>query len=123
MPPPIPGPRPLRPEEALLNHLSLPAKLPQRQEHNIDGIETALCELLVNAAKTERDLPEQPKPSLWDSITRSLIASRKFVADGGRLERTSLMSELRHVAESESGFLFLHIRTHNAALLVQRSST
>ncbi len=110
---------PLAVDEALLNHLTLPPRLPQRQDRDLDGITRALVEQLVTAAQLMRDLPSNDHQSLWDSASRSLTASRSLCAPTGRLERSSLLAELRHVANAD--FLFLHIQSQNAVVFIQRS--
>ena len=106
-------------DEALLNHLVLPLQLPQAQDRDLDSIEGALFGRLTEAAKLMRDLPKNDASSLWDSISRSLVSSRSFSV-GGRLERSSLLRELRHVAKAD--FIFLYIRSQNAGVYIRRSA-
>jgi len=105
-------------DEALLNHLELPAQLPQRQDEHLDAIEDALLGQAIAAARVMRDLPENPGYLLWDAVRRSLAACRSVIAADGRLERSALLAELRHVAQG--GFLFLHIKSQNAGILLQQ---
>ncbi len=105
-------------DEALLNHLALPLQLPQRQDLHLDAVEAALVDHLVAAAKHMRDLSGHPAQALWDSVSRSFRASRTFVSRG-RLEKASLAEELRRVVDFD--FLFLHVRSQNAAVFIQQS--
>ena len=106
-------------DEILFNHIALPPRLPQREDRDIASVDTALITRVTEAAKLIRDLPANPCTATWDSICRSVAACKAFSAIG-RLERSVLKTELKHV--SNTGFLLLHLRCQNAAILIQRSS-
>ncbi len=105
-------------DEALINHLSLPPLLPQRQDHDIDKVEVDLVERLVRATKVMRDLPDNPSLEVWDSIRRSLEACKSITVNR-RLEKASLITALRNISRTD--FLPVYIGTQNAALFIYHS--
>lgn len=106
-------------DEILFNHIALPPRLPQREDRDIVSVDAALVTRVTEAAKLIRDLPANPCADTWDSLCRSVAACKTF-STIGRLERSVLKTELKHVAKT--GFLLLHLRCQNAAIFIQRSS-
>ncbi|KAL8419176.1 hypothetical protein RB594_002398 [Gaeumannomyces avenae] len=104
-------------QDALVNHLAMPVRLPQQQDANIANVEAALLERVILAAKTMR---QGSHHLLWESIGRSLKASAN-VASCGRLDRSALINELRHVTSvASSDFLIIYVRGQNAAIFIYR---
>ncbi|OIW23013.1 hypothetical protein CONLIGDRAFT_719555 [Coniochaeta ligniaria NRRL 30616] len=106
-------------EECLINHLSLPAQLPQHQESGLERTEAALCSRLEAEAMCMRDLPENTSRSVWQSVCRSLATWRSVTAYG-RLDKTVLEAELTRLDTSD--FLILYIREQNAGISIHRTS-
>lgn len=103
---------------SLFNHIALPARLPQQQEHNIDEIEIALADHLISAAKDMRDSQAGGQfYRIWDSLRISL-ESFKSLNIGGRLERSQLKSRLNQMKPSD--LIILHIPTQNAGIFIHR---
>jgi hypothetical protein len=105
--------------EALVNHLALPPQLPQCQDREIEKVEAALTDRLINAAKLMRDLPGNPRSLVWDSVYRSLEAGKSAVVNH-RLEKFSLVRALQNLANTE--YLVVYIRNQNAAVLIYPAS-
>ncbi|KAL8391947.1 hypothetical protein RB595_002236 [Gaeumannomyces hyphopodioides] len=104
-------------QDALVNHLAVPVRLPQQQDINIANVEAALLERVILAAKTMR---QSSHHLLWESVGRSLKASAN-VAPCGRLDRSVLVNELRHVTSIASlDFLIIYVRGQNAAVFIYR---
>ncbi|RDL37029.1 Uncharacterized protein BP5553_04462 [Venustampulla echinocandica] len=98
--------------EPLVNHLTLPARLPGQQDSRLYKIEQDLTSLLLDATKEL-----QSAGLLVDSLRQSLQTSRVINASG-RLLLSSLLTALRELPKSE--FLVLHIVEQNAALVIRR---
>lgn len=104
--------------EALYNHLVLPPWLPHRQDSNIHDIEQELIDRLIESARHMRDLPENVFGSTWDSIHRSLQATKSINA-GGRINRTTLSQELLNLGST--GFLLVHVCAQNCVVTIRRT--
>lgn len=105
-------------EESLVNHLSLPSQLPQREDTGVDKIEAALLSRLEDSALSMSDTPTPDDQNVWLSVCRSLAAWRRVTACG-RLDKTVLEEQLRQLSPND--FLTLHIRKQNAAIFLYRS--
>ncbi len=106
-------------DEALLNHLALPVRLPQVQDRSIENLEAALTDRIVFAAKQMRDLPDNPSSRTWESIRESLETG-KSLAVSHRFNKFSLLAALRQF--TRNNFLVLHLRNQNAAVFIYPSS-
>ena len=104
--------------ESLFHHIALPPKVPGKQEPNINQIERLMVERLISSARDLRDASSEEYRDLWDDIRR-ILQTCKNINAGGKLSRSSLLTELH--ALDERGLLILHIREQNAGLLVRRS--
>jgi hypothetical protein len=103
--------------ESLVNHIALPPKLPAKQNHNINQIEEALVNRLLDASCTLRDLTEGDVSHRWERV-RKVLQICKVVNVGSKLNKTSLLTELRCLEHND--VLILHITEQNAGLLLRR---
>ncbi|OTB13832.1 hypothetical protein K445DRAFT_368338 [Daldinia sp. EC12] len=103
--------------KALFHHIALPAILPQSSDSNIEDVERAILDRLINAVKLIQNAVEGSLWQTWDSIRRSLIAC-KAMNIGGKLERTQLTTYLKHLRDSN--FIILHVGAQNAGLLIYK---
>ncbi|RYP92932.1 hypothetical protein DL770_000982 [Monosporascus sp. CRB-9-2] len=101
----------------LFNHIALPARLPQRQDADVGGIQSALVDRLIDACKIMRDSQEGLCQQIWDSLRISLQSCKTLNGDG-RLERSQLMSHLRRMQTSD--LIILHIDTQNAGIFIHK---
>ena len=92
--------------ESLFNHLALPPRLPGKEDNNIDLIEHALLDRLLDVSRTLRDLPNNKFRDQWDCVHFSLQTC-KVVNAGGKLNKTPLLTEFRRL--EREGILILHI--------------
>jgi hypothetical protein len=106
-------------DDLLLNHLSLPPELPQRQDSNLEKIETALISRLEDAANCMSGLPGNTSHDIWSSVWLFLATLRRFTAYG-RLDKTAIQAKL--IKLDTGGLLTLYVRAQNAAILIYRSS-
>ncbi|RYP67972.1 hypothetical protein DL769_005619 [Monosporascus sp. CRB-8-3] len=111
------SPTPAKYLRSLFNHIALPAKLPQRQDGDLGGIQSALVDRLVDACKIMRDSQEGLCRQIWDSLRISL-QSCKILNVNGRLERSQLMSHLRRMQTSD--VIILHVDTQNAGIFIHK---
>jgi hypothetical protein len=105
--------------ELLFNHVVLPPRLPGKQDARIEDIEHGLITRVLLASRTVRDLVHVDYRDRWDSIRRSLQAC-KAVNVGGKLDKNSLLTELRGLHSED--ILILHIAQQNAGLLIRCQS-
>ncbi|KAI9047595.1 hypothetical protein LZ554_008308 [Drepanopeziza brunnea f. sp. 'monogermtubi'] len=101
--------------EAVFNHVSLPPRLPGRQEGNLDRIDRALVERVLDAVA--RLSPILANNAL-EPLRRSLQAC-KHVNTGGRLAKSSLLTAFRELPVNPTDFLLLHVAEQNAALIIR----
>ncbi|EQB57807.1 hypothetical protein CGLO_02015 [Colletotrichum gloeosporioides Cg-14] len=107
--------------DALFNHLVLPAQLPQRQEHDrqLRLVEGALLERLIGAASImSGSETDNPSHSHWQSLRQTLIACQQ-VNRAGRIDKSSLVRRFQNL--DPSGCLILHVESQNAGLIVRRA--
>jgi hypothetical protein len=102
--------------ESVFNHIALPPLLPSKQETNLDKIELALAQKLLDASRTLRDSTNERFGSEWDSVRRSL-ESCILLNTGGRLNQTSLLAAFREL--DVNGLLILHVAEQNAGILIR----
>jgi hypothetical protein len=103
--------------ESLVNHVALPPRLPGKLENNTEQIEHALTGCVLDATRTLRDLANGKLSQEWE-YTRNILQICKTVNAGGKLNKTSLLTEFRKLGHK--GLLILHIAEQNAGLLVRR---
>ncbi|KAI8286949.1 hypothetical protein K4K60_013037 [Colletotrichum sp. SAR11_57] len=107
--------------DALFNHLVLPAQLPQRQEHDrqLRLVEGALLERLIGAATImSGSEADNPSHGHWQSLRQTLIACQ-HVNRAGRIDKSSLVRRFQNL--DPSGCLILHVESQNAGLIVRRA--
>lgn len=105
-------------EESLVNHLSLPSQLPQREDPSIEKIELELFSRLQDSALSISEVATTSAKDVWLSVCRSLAVWKRVTASG-RLDKTVLEDELRQLSTTD--FILLYIRKQNAALFIYRS--
>lgn len=103
--------------ESLFDHVALPLRLPGKQESRIDQIEHALTECVLDASRTLRNLTNNEFGGHWDCIRR-VLQTCKDVNAGGKLNKTSLLTEFRSLEGRYP--LILHVAEQNAGLLIRR---
>ena len=103
--------------ESLVNHITLPPHLPGKPENGIEQVEHALTGCLLDASRTVRDLTNGQLSYQWECI-RNILQTCKVVNAGGKLNKTSLLTEFRKL--EHNGYLILHIAEQNAGLLIRR---
>ncbi|KAK4201015.1 hypothetical protein QBC40DRAFT_64262 [Triangularia verruculosa] len=113
-------------EVALFNHLALPVRVPPSEDSNLDEIEVELIDHLLSNVRlmcdaTRQKVQANSHPSnilrAWNSI-RLCLESSKAINRNGRVNRTTLLSELRQLGRRNA--VIIHISSQNAALLVHR---
>jgi hypothetical protein len=97
--------------EALVNHITLPPRLPGRQDARLDRVEPGFIALLLNAIS-------KLGPSGDHDLLRRSLQSCKVVNAGGRLHKASLLVALRELQPKD--FLILHVGEQNAGLVIRR---
>ncbi|KAI9734261.1 MAG: hypothetical protein M1834_002365 [Cirrosporium novae-zelandiae] len=103
--------------ESLFNHIALPPRLPGKHERSIEQIGHALIVRLLNASRFLRDLTNNEFRDQWDCIRR-ILQTCKTVHSGGRVNKSSLLTEFRTLEHKD--LLILHITEQNAGLLIRR---
>jgi len=104
--------------ESLIHHVALPPRLPGRREGRIDRIELALINRLLDATRTLCSVSDGALYRSWDSTRRALQVCKELNA-GGKISKSSLVTEFRTLGDSE--LLILHVVEQNAGLLVCRT--
>jgi hypothetical protein len=102
--------------ESLFNHITLPPRLPGRQDTRLDRVKRGLVERLLDAIVILSRLPHNDSADEWESLRRSLETCRR-VNSGGRLTKISLLTALRELQGQD--FIALHITEQNAALIIR----
>lgn len=83
----------------------------------MDRIELALIDRLLDATRTLCSVSNEALYRHWDSTRRTLQVCKELNA-GGKLSKSSLITELRTLGVGE--LLILHVTEQNAGLLVRR---
>lgn len=100
----------------VFNHLVLPPQLPGKQDVDIESSSNDILGRLMQATTTLSKLAGQEQVSVWAAVRESLRRCQ-YLHASGRLEKESLMSELRHLRRDQP--LILHILEQNAALIIR----
>lgn len=106
--------------ESLANHVALPPRLPGKRESQLDQIENALTDRLLDASRTIRDLTHGEISQQWDGIRRILQTCRTINA-GGKLDKKQLLTEFRGLGSKH--VLIVHVAEQNAGLLIRRQNS
>lgn len=103
--------------DALLYHLTLPARLPGSEEYK--NIDAEIVRCFVNTAfKFKQELPAEYKTQ-YDQVARFLKASQAATTVNGGLSKEILLKEFVNFHAAGLGaFLILHIGEQNAGLLI-----
>lgn len=102
--------------ESLVNHITLPPRLPGGQDRRPDIVGRCLVERLLFATGKLSGLPHNNFPNEWKSLCRSLEISGR-VNSGNRLTKTSLLTALQGLQGQD--FIAIHIAEQNAALIIR----
>ncbi|OLN95466.1 hypothetical protein CCHL11_05173 [Colletotrichum chlorophyti] len=109
-------------QDALYNHLVLPAKLPQQRDLDVRLVENALVERMIGAAKVMCGigLPDHAPADgkAWEALRQALVACR-YLNRSGRVDKTSFLRELQQLGPD--GSIILHIESQNAGLIIRRA--
>jgi hypothetical protein len=104
--------------ESLCHHVALPAQLPHRREGNLEEIETALANLLLNACNDLKDLTRYDRfGPHWDCI-RGAIKTARLLNAGGKLDSNTLLTAFCELDGNQ--ILIIHVSEQNAGLLIRR---
>lgn len=103
--------------KSLVNHVALPPQLPGKLENKIEQVEHGLTGCVLDATRTLRDLTNGELSREWDCI-RNTLHKCKAVNAGGKLNKTSLLTEFRRLEHKAP--LILHVAEQNAGLLIRR---
>jgi hypothetical protein len=103
--------------DSLVNHVALPPQLPGKADRNIDQIQLALTNRLLDASRILRDQTKGEFSSQWESI-RNILQVCKTANASGKLNKASLLAEFARLERKD--FLILHIAEQNAGLLIRR---
>lgn len=101
---------------SIFDHLVLPAKLPGKQEEDVEAISDEILKRLIHACERSHTFAEQPWSEAFYNLGTSLNICRRL--HSGCLEKSSLVEqfgrlELNHI-------LILYVVEQNAALLIRR---
>jgi hypothetical protein len=103
--------------ESLVHHIALPPRLPGKEQDKLDQIESSLAIRLVNASRFLRDRADSEVSQQWEH-TRNILQTCKTLNAGGKLNKSSLLTEFRKL--EHQGLLILHVAEQNAGLLIRR---
>lgn len=103
--------------ESLVNHIALPPRLQGKRDDQIDQIELALANRLLDGSRTLRDLTSGNLSHEWDCI-RQILQTCNVVNAGGTLDKSSLLTEFERLEPKD--ILILHVAEQNAGLLIWR---
>lgn len=102
--------------ESIFNHLVLPPKLSEREDPDIELIAANIATRLTRASDTLAKLSNGPEAATWASVSHSLGVCRKL--NVGRLDKSSLLAEFRHLEPSLP--LILYVVEQNASVLIRQ---
>lgn len=97
--------------EAVVNHLTLPPRLPGQQDSSLVRVEPILVTYLIDATK------RLDFDGSLDCLRHSLQTSQ-LINTGRRLQKSSLLKAFRELLRGE--FLILQVVEQNAAVIIRR---
>ncbi|EEP77435.1 predicted protein [Uncinocarpus reesii 1704] len=103
--------------EGLVNHLTLPPRLPGKREENLIQIEQELLLRLQDAARALHQQSNDGLSDIWDRV-RYILEICKTTNARGKLDKARLSTEFQTLRLDIP--LILHIAEQNAGLLVWR---
>jgi hypothetical protein len=103
--------------ESLVNHVALPPRLPGKADSNVDQIQNALTNYLLDASRILRDQTNGEFSRQWERIRNILHICRSLNA-GSKLNKSSLLAQFGRLKRED--FLILHVAEQNAGLLIGR---
>ena len=130
------NPEPPSSEDLLyaLNHVFLPPKLPQQDDHDPDR-DVALCRLVYVASQNFATILSESQQAQWSAVIQML---ENLLESTGALDREMLITNILHLETggqffwnvprspsltfslSDLGVFAFHIRAQNAALILRR---
>lgn len=103
--------------DALVAHVTLPPRLPFRDDNGGGTVDTALARRLAKHARSFRDNGDMEYYNQWCIICRALD---NFVNLNGHLSKDVIKDALLEISKSQRDFLMIHVATQNAGLIVRR---
>jgi len=102
------------------NHVFLPTRVPQADDHGNGSGDRALVEYLTKSAALFRDANDTRYYQQWSTICRALRTFATLHRHNNSLSKESLKLAFRGLADED--FLILHIATQNSALIMRKSA-
>ncbi|KAK6495019.1 hypothetical protein TWF481_003047 [Arthrobotrys musiformis] len=105
--------------EAAFNHIVLPAKLPGKEDHDVNAIAADLLNIVTTATNEFRDLVYDRYYQEFSRVHQSLFGYRQACIDGV-LNKQALLQQFRRLEPREQ--LLLQVTKQNAAVVVRREN-
>ena len=105
----------------LFNHLTLPARLPSMQHPDLSLVEDFLFQNLVEATQHLNSSDATTNYYSFGCVAASIRASQMLTVNG-RFDKSAFNKALIDLTESQNSFLFLHIASQNAGVLMQKTT-
>ena len=105
----------------LFDHLTLPPRLPSMQHPDLSLVEDLLLQNLVESIQNLKLSEAAPHYNCFGRVVASIRASQMLTVNG-RVDKSAFKDALLDLAESENGFLFLHIAAQNAGVFMQKTT-
>lgn len=112
--------------DALVNHVTLPPRLPFRDDLKGGDVERALVQRLARHARAFRDSLDAQQYKSWSLICHALDQFMKLhSSNSSYLNRETLEHAFIELSNSNSAndILILHIATQNAGLIIHKERT
>jgi hypothetical protein len=103
--------------ESLASHVALPPRLPGKADSNVDQIQSALTNYLLDASSILRDQTNGELSRQWESFRNILYICRSLNA-GNKLNKSLLLAQFGRLKRED--LLILHVAEQNAGLLIGR---
>jgi len=108
------------PLDYLFNHVFLPTRVPQADDHSNGSGDRALAEHLASSAELFRDSNDAQYYQHWSTICRALHNFATLHQHKNSLSKESLKLALRGIADGD--ILILHIAMQNCALIMRKNA-
>ena len=108
--------------DALVAHVTLPPRLPFKDDNVGGAVDTALARRLVKHAQFFRDNGDMEYYNQWCIVCRALFNFAQLHSAGTHLSKDLVKDALLDISKSERDFLIIHVATQNAGLIIRKEN-
>ena len=109
--------------DALVNHVTLPPRLPFKNDNHGGATERALAQRLARQSHAFRSNMDPRYYHQWSIICRALDRYVTLHGTSGNISGDTLKSAFNDISNSDGDYLIAHIATQNAGLIIRKGKS